>query len=138
LIATMNSAAVVALVLSDAVACSISQMQSASEAFAASWGKLMAEIDILYPYGNPPFGIISNAWVSPPCMSAAPHKPRLLPAENPALGAQTLGCAWGQKEGQEDRAWAAEFLNGREALKVRLKRRVTLRLSGSSCVLDSV
>ena len=53
-------------------------------------------------------------------MSAAPHKPRLLPAENPALGAQTLGCAWGQQEGQEDRAWAVEFLKGREALKVRL------------------
>ena len=79
----------------------------------------MAEINSLYPEGNLPFGLASNAWVSPPCMSATPQMPTLLPAEDPSLGAQTLGCAWGQQEGQADRAWANEFEAGRTALRVK-------------------
>jgi len=92
-------------------------LKEKSDDFAAKWDKLMAMVGELYPQGNPPFGIISNAWLSPPCMSALPHQPSLLPGENPELGAQILGAFWGQLPSQQVRDWLAEFCDGRRRLR---------------------
>eukprot|EP00873_Tetraselmis_striata_P016083 jgi/Tetstr1/436347/TSEL_025183.t2 len=85
--------------------------------FADGWAALVAGMQELYPEGNPPTGLLANAWLVPPCMAADPASPMLLPAEDPALGAPNLGCSWGRRPGQGLRNWAAEFRNAEQQLR---------------------
>lgn len=77
----------------------------------------MAALADMYPHGNLPSGIVANTWLAPPCMAAAPHSPKLLPAEDAALGAQNLGCARPRFPEQQDRNWLAEFAEARKLLR---------------------